>query len=272
MKVKRISIVSAIMILCTCLAGTAKAQGAFKQGDEYSKTTYIHASGVLQRGSQQYNINTASSISKTYRVTGTTSDGVILTVTTTRITDTVDAFGKKLTYDSGKLVDTGSYIQVALQSLVGKVVTLSINKNGIITDVNDPDGKFATDTLMAFAGFNQDKFVAGKRLDLFADYQSPKKSGESWVSNSSVDDEKISTTYTVGIADEPEKYTNLLITSTTTAGDQNSNTNGVLIVDNWGVIIRGAMKTATVSYKLINNAPYAFSRLTEVLESCKKIN
>lgn len=272
MKIKRINIVLALIALLIFTTGIASAQNNFKQGDEYSKTTYIHASGVLQRGSQKFNINTASSVSKTYRVTGVTDTGFVLTVTTTRITDTVDAFGKKLAYDSGIPGDTSSYIQMVLQTLVGKVVTLSINKNGVITDVNDPDEKFATDTLMAFAGFNRDQFVAGTRLDLFTDYQSQKQIRDTWVNSTTLNDEKISTTYTVTKADEPDKYTNLLITSTSACTDQNSNTNGVLIVDKQGVIIRGAMKTATVSYKQINNATYAFSRLTEVLESCTKMN
>lgn len=273
MKTKRFNITIAIAALLLCTAAISKAQNAFKQGDEYSKTTRINASVILQRGSQKFNINTASSVSKTYKVTGITDNGFILTVTTTHLADTLDAFNKKQVYDSGKPADTSSYIQMALQSLVGKVVTLSINKGGIITDVNDPDEQYATDTLMAFAGFNRDRFITGTRLDLFADYQPGKKRGETWVSDTALNDEKISTTYTVGESAEEGRRVSLLIASTSTGSDQNSNTNGVQVVDHAsGVILIGSLKTATLSYMLVNNANYAFSRRTEVLERCTKMN
>ncbi|AYL98830.1 DUF6263 family protein [Mucilaginibacter celer] len=273
MKTIRFNIIMAFVLALLCTATIGKAQSTFKQGDVYSKTTRIHASGVLQRGNQQFNINTASSISKTYKVTGLTGNGVILTVTTTHIADTVDAFNKRQVYDSAKPADTSSFIQMALQSLVGKVVTLSIDRSGIITDVNDPDEQYATDTLMTFAGFNRDQFITGSRLDLFADYQPAKKSGETWVSHTALDDEKISTTYTVGESAEEGRHVSLSVNSTSTGTDQNSYTNGVLVVDQGsGVILLGAMKTATVSYKLVNNTASSFSRRTEVLEKCTKMN
>jgi len=228
---------------------------------------------VLQRGNQMFNISTTSSVSKHYKVTSVTETGFILTVTTKRVTDTMDAFNKKLEYDSDKSADTSSYIQMALQSLVGKSVTLTIDKNGVITDVNDPDERYATDTLLLFAGFKQDQFKTGSRLDLVADNSAALKTGASWTSNLSPGNEKISTTYTAQQSAEPDKYTNLMLTSTSSSPEQNSNMNGVLVVDNFsGMVLVASLKTATLSYKFVNDVTYSLNRRTEVLENCTKIN
>ncbi|MGF7073934.1 DUF6263 family protein [Mucilaginibacter sp. 3215] len=263
----------ALLLFAACFSKAQRRELTFKQGDEYNKTTYISAASILQRGKQTFNINTTSSISKSYKVTGITRSGFVLTVTTSHIDDTMDAFGKKMEYSSDRPADTSSYIQMALQSLIGKSVTLSIDKNGIITDVNDPDERYATDTLLLFAGFKQDQFITGTRLNLVADNSEALKTDASWVSNISSGNEKINTTYTVNQSTQPDKYTNLMLTSTSSAPEQNSNTNGVLVVDNAsGVVLVSTVKTATLSYKFVNDATYSFGRRTEVVENCIKMN
>ena len=263
----------ALLLFIACVSKAQRRELTFKQGDEYNKTTYISAASILQRGEQTFNINTTSSISKTYKVTGITRSGFVLTVTTSHINDTMDAFGKKMEYSSDRPADTSSYIQMALQSLIGKSVTLTIDKNGIITDVNDPDERYATDTLLLFAGFKQDQFITGTRLNLVADNSEALKTGASWVSDISSGNEKINTTYTVSQSTQPDKYTNLMLTSTSSAPEQNSNTNGVLVVDNASdVILVSSVKTATLSYKFVNDVTYSFGRRTEVVENCIKIN
>jgi hypothetical protein len=267
------TVITALLLFVTSIGNAQRRELTFKQGDEHNKITYINAVSVLQRGGQTFNINTQSSISKTYKVTGVTSSGFVLTVTTRRITDTLDAFGKKMEYSSDKPADTSSYIQMALQSIVGKSVTLAIDKNGIITDVNDPDERYATDTLLVFAGFKQDQFITGTRLNLIADNSAALKTGASWVSNTSPDNEKVNTTYTVNQSAQPDEYTNLMLSSTSSAPEQNSNTNGVLVVDNASnVILVASLKTATLSYKFVNDATFSLGRRTEVLENCVKIN
>lgn len=264
---------TALLLFIACTGNAQRRELLLKQGDEYNKTTYISAASVLQRGNQTFNINTRSSISKHYKVTGVTEIGFILTVTTKQITDTLDAFNKKLEYDSDKTADSSSYIQMALQSLIGESVTLTIDKNGIITDVNDPDERYATDTLLLFAGFKQDQFTRGSRLDLVSDNSAALKTGTSWTSNLSPGNEKVNTTYTVQQSAEPDKYTNLMLTSTSSSTEQNSNVNGVLVVDNFsGVVLVTSLKTATLSYKSVNDVTYSLNRRTEVLENCTKIN
>lgn len=264
---------TALLLFIACTGNAQRRELFFKQGDEYNKTTYINAASVLQRGNQTFNINTKSSISKHYKVTGVTKTGFILTVTIKRVTDTLDAFNKKLGYDSDKTADTSSYIQMALQSLIGKSVTLTIDKNGVITDVNDPDERYATDTLLLFAGFKQDQFTTGSRLGLVSDNSAALKAGTSWTSNLSPGNEKVNTTYTVQQSAEPDKYTNLMLTSASSSAEQNSNVNGVLVVDNFsGVVLVSSLKTATLSYKFVNDVTYSLNRRTEVLENCTKIN
>jgi hypothetical protein len=279
MKKDFIKIKIALVVLLLYIAGTSNAQNVhrtlnFKQGDEYQKTTYINSVSILKRGSQQFHVNSSSSVSKSYKIINVTDNGYIVTVATTHITDTLDAFGKKLKYDSAKLTDTTSFIEMALNSLIGKTVTISIDKNGIINDVNDPVEKYATDTLLAFTGIQEDKLVVGNLLGLVADYPSSSsiKKGESWTTVTLPDtDLKISTTYTVGKSSD--KYTNLMITSTSTEPVQNSNVNGVLVVDNAsGVIMTTVLKTATVRYQEINNAFYSSARRTQVVENCNKVN
>jgi hypothetical protein len=254
-------------------AQTAHRIFAFKKGDQFQRTAFLSSNTVLQRGDQKFNINSFSSTTKVYDVVDANGQGFNLAVTTKHIADTVDAMGKKLEYSSDKPVNDSSAIAKTLNNIAGKVASVTINKNGLVTDVTDPALQFTNDTFTAFTGLQQDQIIKGTTLGLLADFVVTKslKPGYTWADSTTVNGQKTKNTFWVDKL--TDKTTTVVFESAITGGYTNSNTNGVYVIDNQtGVILERMMKSIISGYQLHNRVVYAASKRTAFTESCYKIH
>lgn len=267
-----------LAVLLTGISGLSSAQTAhriftFKKGDQFQRTAFLSSNTVLQRGDQKFDINSFSSTTKVYDVIDATGQGFNLAITTKHIADTVDAMGKKLEYSSDKPTNDSSVIAKALNNIAGKVATVSINKNGIVTDVADPALQFTNDTLTAFTGLQQEQIIKGTTLGLLADFVVTQslKPGYTWADSTIVNGQKTKNTFWVDkLAD---KTTTVVFESAITGDYTNSNTNGVYVIDNQtGVVLERMMKSIISGYQLHNRVVYAASKRTAFTESCYKIH
>ncbi|WP_121812635.1 DUF6263 family protein [Mucilaginibacter kameinonensis] len=267
-----------VILLLTGLSTLSKAQTVhrtftFKKGDQFQRTAFLSSNTVLQRGDQKFNINSFSSTTKVYDVVDATGQGFNLTVTTTHIADTVDAMGKKLAYSSDTPANDSSAIAKVLNNIAGKVASVTINKNGLVTDVTDPALQFTNDTLTAFTGLQQEQIVKGTTLGLLADFVLTKslKSGYAWADSTMMNGQKTKNTFWVDKISD--KTTTVVFESAITGGYTNSNTNGVYVIDNQtGVVLERMMKSIISGYQLHNRVVYAASKRTAFTESCYKIH
>lgn len=267
-----------LAVLLTGISALSNAQTihrtfTFKKGDQFQRTSFLSSNTVLQRGDQKFNINSFSSTTKMYDVIDATGQGFNLAVTTKHIADTVDAMGKKMEYSSDKPANDSSVIAKALNNIAGKVATVSINKNGIVTNVADPALQFTNDTLTAFTGLQQEQIVKGTTLGLLADFVVTQslKPGYTWADSTIVNGQKTKNTFWVDKL--TDKTTTVIFESAITGGYTNSNTNGVYVIDNQtGVILERMMKSIISSYQLHNRVVYAASKRTAFTESCYKIH
>lgn len=267
-----------LAVLLTGISALSSAQTAhrtftFKKGDQFQRTSFLSSNTVLQRGDQKFNINSFSSTTKVYDVIDATGQGFNLAVTTKHIADTVDAMGKKLEYSSDKPANDSSVIAKALNNIAGKVASVSINKNGIVTDVTDPALQFTNDTLTAFTGLQQEQIVKGTTLGLLADFVVTQslKPGYTWADSTIVNGQKTKNTFWVDKL--TDKTTTVIFESAITGGYTNSNTNGVYVIDNQtGVVLERMMKSIISGYQLYNRVVYAASKRTAFTESCYKIH
>lgn len=267
-----------LILLLTGLSTLSKAQTGhrtftFKKGDQFQRTAFLSSNTVLQRGDQKFNINSFSSTTKVYDVVDANGQGFNLAVTTKHIADTIDAMGKKLAYSSDKPTDDSSAIAKALNNIAGKAASVTINKNGLVTDVADPALQFTNDTLTAFAGLQQEQIVKGTTLGLLADFVVTQslKPGYTWVDSTTVNGQKTKNTFWIDKI--TDKTTTVIFESAITGGYTNSNTNGVYVIDNQtGVILERMMKSIISGYQLHNRVVYAASKRTAFTESCYKIH
>ncbi|WP_114941662.1 DUF6263 family protein [Mucilaginibacter endophyticus] len=267
-----------LILLLTGLSTLSKAQTAhrtftFKKGDQFQRTAFLSSNTVLQRGDQKFNINSFSSTTKVYDVVDATGQGFNLAVTTKHIADTIDAMGKKMAYSSDKPANDSSAIAKALNNIAGKVASVTINKNGLVTDVTDPALQFTNDTLTAFTGLQQEQIVKGTTLGLLADFVVTQslKPGYTWADSTTANGQKTKNTFWVDKISD--KTTTVVFESAITGGYINSNTNGVYVIDNQtGVVLERMMKSIISSYQLHNHVVYAASKRTAFTESCYKIH
>ncbi|WP_413669780.1 DUF6263 family protein [Mucilaginibacter sp. Mucisp86] len=267
-----------LTVLLTSISALSSAQTAhriftFKKGDQFQRTAFLSSNTVLQRGDQKFNINSFSSTTKVYDVIDTTGQGFNLAVTTKHIADTVDAMGKKLEYSSDKPVTDSSAIAKALNNLTGKVASVTINKNGLVTDVTDPALQFTNDAFTAFTGLQQEQIIKGTTLGLLADFVITQslKPGYTWADSITVNGQKTKNTFWIDKL--TDKTTTVIFESAITGGYTNSNTNGVYVIDNQtGVILERMMKSIISGYQLHNQVVYAASKRTAFTESCYKIH
>jgi len=267
-----------LTVLLTSISALSSAQTAhriftFKKGDQFQRTAFLSSNTVLQRGDQKFNINSFSSTTKVYDVIDATGQGFNLAVTTKHIADTVDAMGKKLEYSSDKPVTDSSAIAKALNNLTGKVASVTINKNGLVTDVTDPALQFTNDAFTAFTGLQQEQIIKGTTLGLLADFVITQslKPGYTWADSTTVNGQKTKNTFWIDKL--TDKTTTVIFESAITGGYTNSNTNGVYVIDNQtGVILERMMKSIISGYQLHNQVVYAASKRTAFTESCYKIH
>lgn len=268
---------SALILLLVTAASFANAQTGLhtlklNKGDEYQKITLIRSNSSLQRGKQKLNISSFSSITKTYIVTGADEHGYTLTIITKHIADTLDAMGSKLLYNSDKPIDPNSAIEKALNSMIGKLVTISIDKHGIITEVNDPAEQITGDTVMTLTGLQPERFIKGKALGLVTDFNpaKPLQKGYTWADSSAVDKEKTKNTFAVN--NITGRATTIAFKSQYTKDFTASGTNGLYVVDNnTGIVLQRTMKSLTSGYQVRGKQIVGISRSSNLSERCYKL-
>lgn len=268
-----------ILLFVLFIAFAAKAQDkhrvfSFKQGDEFQKETLTNSKSTLQRGKQILNINSVSSVTKSYTVNTVNANGATFGVKINKMDNLIDALGKQLHYNSEQKVDSNSVIKKALAFMLNKPVAVNIDKFGVITGSNSYKSEIATDTLVAFAGIEPEVFEKGTLLSLFADitYDKAINKGFTWADSVEINNQKLNTKF--WIEDINEKNTVIKFSTKILSKLLNSNSNGTYIIENSsGLVIEKLVYTISTGYQIsASKVIYAVSRSTSLSEKIKKIS
>lgn len=117
-----------LLMLMAFTCSVACAQVKFKVGDEFQRKVLTRSNCVLQRGSQTLHVTSFSEVEKTYHVADASDRGATLTITTTKLNDTINTMDQRLIYNSGKPVDPNSPIQIDLKRMANAQPTVSVDK------------------------------------------------------------------------------------------------------------------------------------------------
>lgn len=268
-----------LLLLLLLVTFTVNAQDkrrvfALKQGDEFQREILTNSKSVIQRGKQTLNVNSVSSLTKSYVVTSTSSNGNVMSVKIKKMDNLIDALGQRLQYNSESRKDSSAIIERALNHMVNKPVEVTVDKNGVILYSNSYKTEMATDTLVAFAGIEPEIFERGTLLNLFADvtYNPNIKKGFTWTDSVQINSQKLNTKFWV--EDITPKNTIVKFSTKIVSQLINSNSNGTYIVDNeTGLIIEKLVYTISTGYQIsAGRVIYAVSRSTSLSEKIKKVN
>lgn len=254
---------------CHHTADAQQGVPALKTGDSFLKISTVNSVSVLQRGDVSINVNSASSVSKTYKIDEVNDNGYSVTMTTKSIKDSIYSGDNRFHFDSDKPVPTTDQLANALQFAVGKPTTFNVYQNGIIGEVDANAAVLANDTLFNFTGIEQDALVVGERFSLIADLTSydKLKVGDNWADTSAAEGDKTITKFWV-VARTPTATT-LGYTSSTRGDKLNTNSNGTYVVNNaTGLITQRIVQTVTVGYQIYKRAIYSSTRRTNITENC----
>jgi len=268
-----------LLLLLLLVTFTVNAQDkrrvfALKQGDEFQREILTNSKSVIQRGKQTLNVNSVSSLTKSYVVTSTSSNGNVMSVKIKKMDNLIDALGQRLQYNSEARKDSSAIIERALNHMINKPVEVTVDKNGVILYSNSYKTEMATDTLVAFAGIEPEIFERGTLLNLFADvtYNPNIKKGFTWTDSVQINSQKLNTKFWV--EDITPKNTIVKFSTKIVSQLINSNSNGTYIVDNeTGLIIEKLVYTISTGYQIsAGRVIYAVSRSTSLSEKIKKVN
>ena len=268
-----------LLLLLLLVTFTVNAQEkrrvfALKQGDEFQREILTNSKSVIQRGKQTLNVNSVSSLTKSYVVTSTSPNGNVMSVKIKKMDNLIDALGQRLQYNSDARKDSSSIIERALNHMVNKPVEVTVDKNGVILFSNAYKSEMATDTLVAFAGIEPEIFERGTLLNLFADvtYNPNIKKGFTWTDSVQINSQKLNTKFWV--EDITPKNTIIKFSTKIVSQLINSNSNGTYIVDNEsGLIIEKLVYTISTGYQIsAGRVIYAVSRSTSLSEKIKKVS
>lgn len=246
---------------------------SFKPGEEYQTEILTNSKAIVQRGKQTLNVNTVSTATKSYTTTLANDRGYTFNVKINKMTNEIDAMGKKLFHSSEMKSDSSSVILRALDFMLNKPVDVQVNKYGIIQSFTDYKAELATDTLVAFAGLQPEAFEKGTLLSIIADftYNPGIKRNFSWGDSIEIDKQRLVTRFWV--EDITEKTSIIKFTSSITTKLLNSNQNGTYVIDNaTGIIQEKILYTISTGYQIsAGGVTYAVSRSTSVSQKTKRV-
>ena len=245
----------------------------FDQGSEYQTEILTNSKAVVQRGKQTLNVNTVSSVTKSFTATLANDRGYTFNIKIKKMDNEIDAMGKKLRHNSETKSDSTSVILKALDFMLNKPIDVQVNKYGVIQSFTDFKAEMATDTLVAFAGLQPEAFEKGTLLSIVADftYNPSIKKNFSWGDSVEIDKQRLVTKFWV--EDINQKTTIIKFTTLNTTKLINSNQNGTYVIDNaTGVIQEKILYTISTGYQIsAGGVIYAVSRSTSVSQKTKRI-
>nr|WP_294795489.1 hypothetical protein [uncultured Mucilaginibacter sp.] len=267
--------INKIVLLLTLLLSYVGTQAqnnilpAVKAGNEYLKVSSVNSASTLQRGNVSFNINSSSSVSKTYKVNAVNDNGFSVTMTTDKIIDSVYADDTRFYYNSEQPLNANDKLANALNFTIGKPSAFTVLNNGIIAAVDDNAAILDNDTLFSFTGIEKEGIAVGERFNLIADISSYSKlkAGDNWADSVVTEGEKTLTKFWV-VASTPEATT-LGYSSTIRGGNLNTNTNGSYVIANaTGLVAQRVIQSVTVGYQIYDRTVYSSTRRTNITESC----
>ena len=266
-------------VLACFIAGAAGAQPAqpqrvfnFKKGDEYYRQTATRSSCIIQMGKSQVHINSNSSVAKAYDVSDVSDNGFTFTVTTKKITSSLDVDDKHMRFDSSAPLDNNSLLAKGLDYMIDKPIAVAIDRDGIIANVQAPSVKLANDTLLAFTGIANEQYTIGNRFGIVSDFllQGKMDKNFTWGDTTSYGD--IKTVNKFWIQNQTADFTTIQFSSNSKGKMANCNTTGVYILSNTnGVIVQRVLQSTSVGYIYYRHNFYGSTRRWSVSESCYKI-
>lgn len=267
MKIASSQILNILLILSVFLGEVACAQIQFKKGETYQRQVLTKSNCVLQRGGQSLQVSSYSTVVKTYKVTDASEKGASFTVTTDKLTDTVNSMNQKLIYNSSKPADPNSPIQTSLQKMVNAPFSVSVNSKAEITNFKRPVA--LNDTILSFAGIQPESLKLGDRPQFIISFpiNLSLKKGYTWVDNTSAPSTE--TTYTVYATDS--RTTTITYKTAVLGGNLNSRINGSMLIDNnTGIILRRYSQSVSIGYEMVEGIVYTATRRTAITETSIK--
>lgn len=265
------------VVLLGLMTGTVHAQSAerdfnFKKGDEFYRQTAVQSSCIIQMGKGQVHINSSSLVAKDYNVSDANDNGFTFTVTTKKVTTTLDVDNKHMQFDSSAPIDNTSLFAKGLDFMINKPTAVSVDKHGTIAQVEPPSMRLANDTLLAFTGIANEQYAVGNRFGLIADVmlQGQLDKNTTWGDTTVTGD--IKTINKFWVQSQTATSTTIGFSSSSKGKMANTNTNGVYVLNNsTGVITQRILQSVSVGYIFYKRNVYGSTRRWAISESCYKI-
>ena len=267
--IKKIAMLLVFLLAFQGLQAQSMVLPVFKPGNEFLKISSVNSASILQRGNVSFNINSSSSVSKTYKINAVNDNGYSVTMVTNKITDSIYADDARFYYNSEQPFNTGDKLAAALHFTIDKPSTFSVLNNGTIAAVDDNVPVLENDTLLSFTGIEKEGLAIGEKFTLIADISAFKtlKIGDKWADSAVTEGDKTVTKFWV-IAITPIATT-LGYSSSTTGGYLNTNASGTYVIENTsGLVAQRVIQTVTVGYQIYDRTVYSSTRRSYISESC----
>lgn len=270
--IKRSVVFTTLLLLgCyICNAQSVKRVFKFTAGDEFEKQSILKSTSNIQRGNQRLTVSSSSNITKLFKVTEAVDTAAKFDVTIKKMDNIISTLGQILHYDSEKGVDTTSRIQKSLNSMINKPVTVSVNKHGKILSSDESALQSINDSLIVFAGIQNEPFTKGSQFNLTPDFTVSElvKPGFTWMDTVSTDQQKMISRF--WIDDISFDNTIIKFQSKLTGTYMNSNTTGTYVLDNYsGMVVQRLVQSISNGYQVMNSLVYITSRSISLSEEIK---
>lgn len=271
-KIKFLTVAMLVLATGIAYAQTANRDFNFKKGDEFYRQTATKSSCIIQMGKNQVHINSNSLVARAYDVSNVNNDGYTFTVTTKKITSSLDVDDKHMEFDSSVPVDQSSLIAKGLNYMIDKSTEISVDKRGVIATVEPPSVRFANDTLLAFTGIANEQYMVGNKFGLISDLLLRGQVDKNFTWGDTTVNGDIKTINKFWVQSQTSTAITIGFSSSSKGKMANINTNGYYVLNNvTGVITQRTLQSVAVGYIFYKRNIYGSTRRWAVSESCYKI-
>ncbi|MCY1517023.1 hypothetical protein D9M68_516860 [compost metagenome] len=224
---------------------------------------------MIKRGDKQIDMTSVSAVTKLYQVTDAGANGYRLSITTKQVTDTLNALENTLAYSSDRAANQNSEIEMAISKLVNDTYSLSLDKTGKITKVDDPAKATLHKEIAATINLYHKELAVGNFLNFGSSFEIPAgaKKGTTW----NVNEDGAKSTFTIN--EFNAETTTVAFKSEASETGINTSLNGLSVIDNaTGVVIKRALAISTMSKEQSGDKSYMAARKYRIAEVCNKIN
>lgn len=196
---KKTTVLLVILSAAFCNAQSIKPQSNIKLASTLKKQSNTVTTSAIRVSGQILNMSSNNTSELEYSILKKNGDSAVVEMKLQKFKTSNESMGNKTSYNSEDLLNGNTEASQQLDGLIGSITKLTINKQAVITNVEQ--SKKAADLLKGNSSL-MSGILKGTTLDIFFIVKNDKNIGDTWVDSTITESNKTIDTFTYKTLDK----------------------------------------------------------------------